>query len=181
MNRLAHNLCYLVGPIDEAKDRGTEWRKDISEFLWSLSIGVLNPCDKPTNHNEDKEFIRKLNEYKSNGNYDKVTELVKEIIQIDLHMVDLSNFIICYIDKDIHSCGSYSELTYATLEHKPCLIYCKQGVSNIPGWLFGLCDHNMFFDNWEDLKAYIEDVAYSTKYIEGWKFLDYNKIFNIKK
>jgi len=106
---------------------------------------------------------------------------MKGIVSIDLHMVDLSNAVIVYIDKDYYACGSYSELTYAALEHKPVLICCKQGVANIPRWVFGLSNYKTFFDKWEDLKAYIIKVHTNTLEYpaeeDNWRFLDYGKIF----
>jgi hypothetical protein len=177
MSRLKNYACYLAGPIDESPDRGVDWRVEITQFLHELDIGVFNPCDKPTEHNEDASFVELVKQYKSIGRYNKVAELVKPIISQDLHMVDLSNFVILHVDKRLHMCGSYSEITYAALEHKTCLIHCEQSIGQIPSWLFGLCDPSMFFDKWEDLKEYIVHINKSIGEVPGWRFIDYSKVW----
>lgn len=184
MNRLKKNLAYLIGPMDEADDRGVGWREHISSFLHKLGVGVLNPCDKPTiKASETPETIAQMSEWKSQGRYDELSNMMKKIVSVDLHMVDLSNFVIMYIDKDIHMCGSYNEQTYACLEHKPVIVCCKQGKENVPNWLFGIADHGKFFGDWDEVECYLEYIAHSPRLyldIANWRFLDYNKIFPVE-
>jgi hypothetical protein len=106
------------------------------------------------------------------------------IVSVDLHFVDLSNFIIMAIDKSIHMCGSYCEITYASLEKKPIIVMCKQGRWEVPGFLWGMgLRHQMFFGSWGEVKDYIAHIAYA-KTIDDlgrWRFLDYNKVYGRHK
>ena len=181
MNRLKQNLCYLIGPIDEAADKGVGWREDLTEFLQNIGVGVFNPCDKPTDFaEEDANFVETLRELKKHGKYAEVAAKVKPVVSIDLHMLDLSNFCVMYVDKNVHMCGSYAEATYASLEHKPIIVVGEQGVSEIPSWLFGMLNHELFFDDWYSAKRYIKHVAFDEFFnhpSHGWRFFDYNHIF----
>ena len=184
-NRLSNMLCYLIGPMDDVKDGGIEWREQISLHLWDFGVGVLNPCDKPIDlASENDETRNEIIKHKKNKDYDRVKKIMQPIVSSDLHMVDLSNFVILYIDKNAHMCGSYHESTYACLEKKPIIVCCKQGKDEIPNWLYGIANHRLFFSNWKSVENYLLNVAYSsleTHILNGWRFLDYEKIFNRKK
>lgn len=183
MNRLKQHTVYLAGPIDESKETAHLWRRDMSEFLWENEIGVLNPCDKPSGMHEGEDFVDYMNNLKDIGDFDKVSNEMSKIVRIDLHMVDLCNFVILYVNKDTHMCGSYGEQTYAALEKKPVIVICEQGKNKIPSWLFGTgMRHEMFFSNFEDAKSYIKHVAYDYEVdcLNRWRFIDYDKVFNTK-
>ena len=179
-NKLTNSMAYLIGPMDEVPDLGADWREMMSKWLWDLDIGVLNPCDKPTNFaKEDMPARDQIEQLKQQQKYDEAHDIVKDIVSVDLHMVDLSSFVIMFIDKDVHMCGSYSEMTYAAFEHKPVIICCKQGKNAVPGWVYGMCDHNLFFECWDDVKSYIRQVALYSKFNDPqWRFSNYNKVFN---
>lgn len=185
MNKLKGHTAFLSGPIDRCPNHGKLWREEITEFLHSLDIGSLNPCDKPIiniKYDEDANFVEKVNSLKIEGSWDEATRLMKNIVRADLSLVDRSDFLITHLNIDIFMCGSFTELTHAVQERKPVLIHCEQGKASVPNWLFGLCNHELFFDKWDDLKQYIKMVAYSdiTEYndLDGkWKFIDYNKVF----
>jgi len=196
VNKLAGTLAYLMGPIDRVPDCGVEWRKNITPFLHGLEIGVLDPCDKATPYaTEDPIIVEKLNAYREtarrfaeikefdecNETCDELHETVAEIVSYDLRQVDMCGFGILYIDKDVHMCGSYGEQTHACLQRKPVIIMCEQGKYEVPGWLWGICDHSLFFGSWGDVQQYIRWIAFHAPPIEivkyGWKFFDFNKIY----
>ena len=181
MNKLYNYSVYLVGPIDFAPDSGKGWREKISKFLNNFDINIFNPCNKPLDMEEEDDGIRKklhtLNENSTNEEYDDVSSFVKNIVTIYLHMLYLYTFNICYLHVDIPMCGTYSELTYAALEKKPVIVMCKQGKNKVPGWLWGILDHNLFFGNWEDVKDYIRDISLDRNvYDKRWRFIDYNRV-----
>lgn len=182
-NRLKGTACYACGSIDESKTTAHIWRKEISEFLWKHDIGVFNPCDKPTGPPEDENFVDYVNSIKESGNFDRANEVMYPVIKADLHMVDLSNFVIAAIDKDIHLCGSYCEISYSTLEKKPVIIWCPQGKAAVPNWLFGFgLRHEMFFETLEEVKNYILHICYDEQVddLGRWRFIDYDKVFGRK-
>ena len=73
---------------------------------------------------------------------------MKEIRNVDLRMVDISDFIIANIDLDVHACGTYEEIVTANRQKKPIIVRMKQGKSHAPDWLLGMLgsSHNMIFE-----------------------------------
>jgi len=184
MNRLAGHSSYLIGPIDKVKNRkdAVLWREDIQKFLNQNDIGCFNPCDKPCSHaQETAETLNQIHELKLQYRFDEVRSTMQPIVQIDLRMLDLSSFVIAHIDPQVFSCGSFSEITYACLEHKPVLLHCEDS-AGIPNWLFGICDPKLFFEDWDDLKEYILKVCYDTTYDlpREFQLFDMNAVFGRK-
>jgi nucleoside 2-deoxyribosyltransferase len=185
MNRLYMNRFYTSGPIDRVSDRGIGWRKDIEEFLFELNCGSLNPCDKPTTYaNELEEDFKIRYEYKTLKNYKGVKKMMKPIVGYDLRMVDVADALICYVNTDVHMCGTYFECALASSQRKPVIFMCEQGKENMPCWLFGQFNHNLFFNNWNEVKDYLNDIDsgfYSEEELmsDGWRMFNYNKVYNL--
>ena len=195
MNRLKGTLAYLSGPMDEVPDLGRDWRLEIQEFLWSLGVGVLNPCDKPTELGKEDEDLQRLTlllradaeDFEAQGKiemadacYEQIEELMNPIVSVDFAMVDRAGFIILYVDKDYHMCGSYSEETLAVLQKKPVIICCKQGKWCIPNFLFKRKGrHKTMFSNWKQVREYLFSVAHDEEVddLGVWKFFDYEKVY----
>jgi len=184
MNRLKQHIVYLAGAIDNEVGAGRGWREEITPFLHNLGVGVFNPCDKPihnTNVNEDGDFLKFMSGLKQKANYGLVSDIMQEIVRIDLKLVDLANFMIVNINPDIHMCGTYSEVTYACQQRKPVLVLC-QDKTRVPNWLFGLCDHELFFETVEQLKDYVSFINSSSEVDDmdrKWRFINYNKVFGV--
>lgn len=183
MNKLRGQIAYLAGFIDDDPVGARGWRVELTTFLNARGIGTFNPCDKPiinTKVNEDEKFVAYINQLKADGDYDTATEMMREIVRQDLKMVDQSNFVVLFIDRDTHMCGSYSEFTYACMQRKPVLIYCKQGITKISNWIWGLGDYDLFFDDMDKLKQYIADIddgIIINDLDSKWRFFDYGKVF----
>lgn len=182
-NRLFGHIAYLAGSIDNSRDFKS-WREDITTFLQSINIGVLNPCDKSvirnSKINEDENFLSYIESLKTEKKYKEIQEIMQEIVRVDLKMVDLSNFLILNIERDVHMCGSYAEQTLACFQRKPILVHCSSGINKIPNWLFGVCDPELFFDNWQALKDYIESVNNGVIIDDmdsKWRFINYHRVF----
>lgn len=189
MNKLKGTRAYLVGPMDYASDRGVEWRKLITPFLKGLGIGVFDPTNKASFGfgNEDLDHIderKKLLEHiklepNNKALYDRYHNIMKEVVAIDLRMIDISDFIIAYINTNIYSCGTFHEIAMAVNQRKPVIVCCEQGKGNLPPWLFGILKHEMVFGNWKDVQSYISDID-SGKILDTcnrWRYFDYEKIF----
>ena len=178
MGRLFHNLCYLIGPMDDPKaDRGYQWRAELSPWLQSHGIGVLNPFDLIENGDDDYAYRTALRE---EGRYDELEPIMQNIVSMDLHFVDISNFCIMQVRPDTHMCGSYNEQTYAALEKKPVIIFCPEGKNKIPLWLYGMgMRHQMFFSSVEEVKDYVNYINYdeAPDTLGRWRFIDYQKVF----
>lgn len=180
MGKLKGSLCYQIGAMDLAPDGGVGWREEITPFLQSRQIGILNPCLKPTFEAfEDDTTRKRVFKLKKEKKYGEVKEIMKQICFYDLRMVDMSSFLILYIDINIHTCGSYWEAAHAIQQQKPLLVICKQGIEHIPNWIFGLVDLSMVFNSIEECCNYLSkiDSGEISPSFKKWKFFDFSKIF----
>lgn len=199
MNRLAGMLSYLIGPMDYATDKGAGWRLEITPFLHSLNVGVLNPCDKPTTLTdviEDDTLFNKINDAKrlarkielegdisgANALYGNAHNHAKQFVRYDLRMVDIGHFMVMHINPDIHMCGSYGEQSMACLERKPVVGFCPQGKDKIPNWLFGILKPELLFSSLQEVKNYLLHVNNDPVVDDHnrWRFIDMNKVYGRK-
>jgi hypothetical protein len=179
MNRLKNSIAYICGPIDALADRGVGWRGPIIEALKKLKVGILNPLDKSVFIDNKISELHTTNRKRAlkNKDYRTYADIMKEVVRADLAMVDKSDFLIVYIDKDIHMCGSYHEIAIATLQRKPILILCKQGIDEIPPWLWGVVPHEYFFSTTQEVVNYLKYVSKTTKKLKRWRFFDIKKVY----
>ena len=179
-NRLKGSRVYLCGAMDRVPDGGVQWRESITPWLHELGINVIDPCNKPIDIAvEDIEHRELRREWKEDLRYDELTREIKLLRAIDLRFVDVSDFIIVYLDTSVHACGTYEEIFLANRQKKPVLIVCEGGVDNMPDWMFGVLPHQHFFNNWDELKTYIHYVHscnYKVEHYKRWFFLDYDKL-----
>jgi len=177
--------CYLSGPIENADDCGGEWRKQISEFLHSIGVFVLDPLNKPihTDITEGKELHKTLKQFINDGEFDKVASIIKTIRAIDLRLCDVCDFVIAYIDKNINTCGTWEEIFLCNRQKKPILLVCKQGVKNIPLWMFGTIPHSHMFSSFDDLIQYLTRLHQNIiiERQDRWRFLDYTQLYCTNK
>lgn len=180
MGKLQNNIAYLIGPIDRAADLGVTWRRDITKFLHSLGIWVIDPTDKPVQDiNEDADNVAYRHSLKSEGRYDELTTFMKEIVHVDLRSCDNCNFGIAYLNLDIVMCGTIDEIFHLADDKKPVLTVIEQGKKNMPDWMFARLDHNTFFNNFDELKNYIRLIdSGMIKTNNKWVFYDYTKMMS---
>lgn len=178
-NRLKYSLAYLSGAMDRVPDGGVEWRLAISKQLRKLGIGIFNPCDKPTDPPENHTVRETLQEFRNVEDFDSIKAVVKEIVGSDLRMIDKCDFVVLYIDIDIHMAGSYWEMCYAVQQKKPILTVCKQGKVNTPGWLFGVIPHEHMFGTFDEMLEYLNHIDKDDNIdaMKRWHFFDWDKIF----
>ena len=70
-NRLKGTMCYLCGAMDRVPDGGEGWRRMITPVLRDMGIGVLDPCNKPTDFAEENaEFRKEVEILKLSKRYD---------------------------------------------------------------------------------------------------------------
>lgn len=180
MNKLRGMQTYLVGPIDNVSATDArEWRTDMSDFLKSMGVGVLNPCDKPIkDHNETPAFKHEVQACKDRGDFDCATELMKPICAVDLRMVDKSDFIVAHMDFNAKMCGSIWEVAVARVSKKPVVIHAANGKAGMANWLFGTCNHEEMFESWDDVKAYLTGIDNGTiDPPKRWLFFDPKHVF----
>ena len=181
MGKLKHTVCYLCGAMDRVADGGVTWRKAITPQLNRLGVGVLDPCDKPTEFaKEDDGFRERIESLKKAGNFSEVKKEMREIAAVDLRMIDIAHFVVMHMDVSAHLCGSYHEAFMAIQQKKPLLIVCEQGVNNMPSWMFGVMPVEHMFSSWEELMEYLENVdsGDDIEHHKRWRFFDFGKIYD---
>jgi len=158
---LDKTIAYLCGPIDEAIDQGIGYRRDfisISE-KYGLEIKFLDPTNKLKGLQQEVGTEQdRIERYRNRGRWKDLTNFMKIIVRADLRQVDLSDFVIAKVDKNIHMCGSYHEIFLADIEKKPILAIIEGGKKNAPAWLFGILDHNLMFDDAEECVKYLDKI-----------------------
>lgn len=177
MNKLRNQRCYLAGAMDRVPDRGGGWRNFITPILHQFGVQVFNPLSKPTNlGTEDELVVQKKKKLKSDGKFDELSLLMREIRSVDLRMVDISDFLIVNLDLNTHPCGTLEEIFWANRQKKPILVRMEQGKANAPDWLFGTLPHEFIFDTWDSMINYLTLINQSSS------IKDHNKrwcFFNI--
>lgn len=175
MNKLRFSRAYLPGGMEKAADNGESWRIFVQNSLRDLEIVFLDPTQKPTlecvENSETKNLLIKLRE---EGDYDGVARIMKPIRAVDLRMVDVSDFLICALDNNINTTGTWEEVFWANRSKKPVLFYHAQGKKCMPIWLFGTFPHEFFFDTWTDLFVYLRKTASGEISHLRWRFFDFS-------
>ncbi len=177
--RLNNHRVYLAGPIDHASDDGVGWREELTPYLEKMGLTILDPTNKPVSqcrYNEigdEKLHIQKLVNLKR---WDELRTMAKEIVLVDLRMVEVSDFMIAYIDKDIHICGTYDEIFESLRRRKPTLIVHKGGKSQMSMWLRGKMNHNFVFDTFDELYAYLEALHDGTVEPDYTRWVFFDKV-----
>ena len=167
--------------MDRVPDAGAVWWECLSKEIKRLGVGVFNPCDKPSDFAPEDEGTReKINQLKERGDYSEVASIMKPICSVDLRMVDIAHFIVMNLDMDTHLCGSYHEAFLAIAQKKPVLIRCKQGVNDMPNWMFGVVPHQLMFSSWSQLMDYLHHINNypEVDHLDRWRFFDFDKVFN---
>lgn len=158
-NRLKGQRAYLAGAMDRVKDRGANWRMQITPFLEEMGVVVFNPLNKPgTVGGEDSDTHVIKNMLKAKENYDELSNMMKTIRAVDLRLVDISDFLVVNLDLNTHPCGTLEEIFLANRSKKPVVIHMEQGKKNTPDWLFGTLPHSMFFSDWDEVKHYLSHI-----------------------
>lgn len=183
INRLLFQRAYLIGPMDHDRESGKQWRIDLFEWLIKRGVVPLDPYNKPVHKLhmdglEDDDNYHLRVEATERGDFDKLSELMKPIVSIDLRMVDHADFLVCNLDMTKRPCGTFDELFMAASQNKPIIIRCPQGKKNIPPWLFGRLPHQLFFESWEEVTEYLHhiDTAPKIETLDRWKFFDVKPI-----
>lgn len=175
MNKLRNMRAYLGGAMEFADGMGVDWRREWKQNDWGVCW--LDPTDKPIDIGlEDIENHARRKKLKKDGQFDTVAKEMRKVRCVDLRMVDISDFLIFNIDIDIHTCGTYEEITTANRQKKPIICRIKQGTEHTPDWLLGMLPWEMIFSSWNDVKVYLDNVdsGSDTRSFNRWMFFDFH-------
>jgi len=152
MNYLKNSKFYLSGPIEFGNE--INWRKDVIENLKvKFSINVFDPFSDPK-----QQWIDKINQYKEEKNFNKLTEIANKFVRKDLTMVDRCDALIAYLPYKVPTVGTHNEIINANNMKKPIMLICPEGKENIPIWYYGFMKHEIFFNSWNEIYYYLENV-----------------------
>lgn len=164
---------YLIGPWENAISQ--DWRQEIHPRLEKLNITIFTPFNKPFMNSfdegpETKELIYASIKAKD---FNLVRNHMKAVRAFDLRMVDLSDFVIAYINPKIPSWGSADEIYTALRSRKPTFLIIEGGIEKCPLWLFASIPPKFIFNSVDNLMTYLENVnsgrePLDTKY---WRLL----------
>jgi hypothetical protein len=108
------------------------------------------------------------------GRYNELREAMKPIVLADLRMVEVSDFVIVYLDPQIGMCGTWEELFISLRQHKPTLVVINGGKKVMNYWMFGRMNPDFIFENFEEVKTYLESI--DTEVVKAdptrWVFLE---------
>lgn len=159
------------------KRGGFGWRREITKELQKMEIIVFDPTNKPyiKDLHENKFLQRRFKKLRKEGRFIEIVPLMKEIRNYDLALVDKSDAIIFYYDKNIQTCGSWEELFLANSEKKPIFFICKQGIKQLPLWMLAVLPLKYFYKSIKDCVKVLRDINEGKKEIdsERWRLLKY--------
>jgi hypothetical protein len=175
MNILERTRCYMIGPIESADDCGVGWRKICKKSLQDMGVIVFDPTEKPyiKDLDETSDMQKTVKSMRTNKDWDKLTDFMKEIRTYDLALVDKSDFIIFNFDPDKLTCGSWEEFFLANREKKPIFFVCEKGIDRIPLWVFGTIPWKYFYESMNDCLFMLEEINRGNIEIDSnrWRLL----------
>lgn len=175
MNLLNNIRVYLCGAMESEKDCGASWRNELKEKLNHIGIKWFDPVNKVfvKDVQEAGQHQQDLKTLREQGRHDELAERMKEIRAYDLSMVDKSDAIIFYLDLDKFTCGSWEECFHANSIKRPIFFICKQGVGNVPLWLFGTIPHKYFYNSIDEVVEILNKIDRGEKEADSnrWRLL----------
>jgi hypothetical protein len=162
--------------MDLVPDGGVVWRRRIQTDLADLGVHWLDPTNKPCRNaiedSEDREIRQRQEE---RGEWGAVSQSMEEIHRIDLRLVDISDFVVVYLDKNNSGCGTFFEISRANIQRKPIIVMAEGGKQNAPDWMFGLGISDVIFGDWGELYHYLRSINGDCFYnhMGRWVFFDW--------
>lgn len=128
---------YLCGAIDNAKDGGVGWRRELGDRLRGHT--VLDPTAKPT-----QSLAVTAKTALAAGDVATARKCMATVRDDDLAMLAACDWVLAYIDPEQRPCGSYFELAYARALGKSVYVVAP----NPPLWLLAEFPVQKSFDSW---------------------------------
>lgn len=157
-NILEGSVVYLAGAMEMVPDGGVSYREAFKAKARDagLKFKFLDPTKKITGltPDVDKEKNR-INKYKTEKNWPALRRLMKQIVKQDLRQVDLCDFVVVFIDRNVPTFGTLHELFVSEMERKLALIVPIGGKESCPAWIFGIIHHDFIFETADDAIEYL--------------------------
>lgn len=162
-SRLENMRVYLSGNCENAVDNGADWRRKITPRLDALGLTIFDPVhsniDLSWGMHKDKQFdyVKKL---RDEHKYEELSLKMKEVVKVDLRLVDCSDIIIVHLDASKSTTGTIDEIVTACNQKKPVYLCSKQGMQSIPIWLFGRIPYNYIFETLDEIIDGLNSIAF---------------------
>lgn len=141
--------CYLAGPMDLCPDRGRSWREDIATRLRADGWHVFSPTENPLECGPARERRAAI---KATGDWDAFSAEMREIRQVDLAQVAMSDLVICHLGPP--ACGTFFEIEHAKRLCKPVYIHAE----HVNDWLYAELPWQRFYRDWDALLEAVSGV-----------------------
>ena len=157
MNNLSGLRCYFAHPIENHKsdDYIGEQKNTLKTFLKSRGSVFIDP--KNISFHGISELLDKDEIIQEHG-YEELRRQMKAIVRKDLRSVDVSDFVVGYLPKDIKTTGTIHEIIQSDNQKKPTLLVCPDGIDNLPAWFFGIIPIEYMFNSIENLIDYLNEI-----------------------
>lgn len=181
MNKYLKGLrCYNGYPIEfmgNSKDNIPYDKNDLHNFLKSKGVQVIDP--KKVKFEGISEIQNRSQLFQSED-WDEIRRQMKIIVRKDLRCVDISDFTIFYMPKNVRTTGAIHEIIESDRQKKPTLILCPEGRKHIPTWLFGIIPWEWMFESLESLINTLDDIDKNgpSEKNERWQFILRNILSN---
>lgn len=173
---LYNTKCYLIGNLESTNDP-SHWRESVAQRLKQIGVKCFDPNKTHfvNQHSETEQDREVLKEMRRKGNWDYVSNYMKNVIRKDLRYVDLSTFLVANIEPSNPTYGTIHEIIQAAQQSKPILFHIDDK-HRFPLWLAGLVDTNMVWEDWEHLYAHLEAINSGEIYADPkyWKLLKFH-------
>lgn len=151
MPYLRGKTCYLSGAIEYQRD--LSWRGPVITTLsQQFGLAVFDPHSDPK-----QQWFQPLVDAKQNRDWESVRQIAKSFVRKDLAMVDRADIVIAYLPKGIPTTGTHHEIINANNAKKPVLLV-GDGKENVSSWYYGFIPHEVIFDSFSHLYAYLQEV-----------------------
>ena len=154
---------YLCGSMESASDGGVGWREVITKRLAAElpNIIVRDPAaSEPDKTGYSLSDSKKLAyKWKKEGDLEKVKEMFKKIIQVDIRMVRTSDFIILMWKDTDQLGGTIAEIHEAYKNMIPIFCLFEGKFSNVNSWVLSeiLLTGGEIFTDWDKLMARVKE------------------------
>lgn len=173
MNALRDTRVYLAGNMEYTEDC-VDWRDYVKTKLSDVGIKVLSPLDttfvdQKTESHDDRERLKRNRE---SGNLLAVHEYMRQVIQKDLRLIDLSDFVIVNFEIQKPTFGTMHEIVIADQQKKPIFLIVNDK-SKTPLWLMGLLKPHYIYNNIDEALEIIKKIDSGVKEIDlrRWRLL----------
>lgn len=172
-NILKNTKVYLAGNL-EFSDNSKNWRDYLTTELNKLNIKSLSPIKQMfvNQIDENDEVKQNLFKMREEERYDEVCAHMKSVVQKDLRLIDLSDFVIINLEISKPTFGTVHELVLVNLQKKPVFLSVGDK-KKCPLWIMGMLPHKYIYNNVEEILEMVKNIDSGEVFIDSdrWRIL----------